>query len=260
MKSTLFIGLILSTASIAGTMTVKGVSNIGQAPDYLELKVSTLGKCFKTAQESNAAAEQSILRLKEIVENHIEKEIGDQLILTAGQSARQRETQTILNSQTNRNETSVVCEKGWRSSRELIAKFANLNAFEEMNPKLLEVIDDIELESRVNEKGVVAATVHAPIPRLMPETTSALEENALKESLINASKQFQIVKSLCDLVNVSIKEIGKASSVVRPYRDGTDPTETSEGLNFALQYVHLAYNITFSFENTSGECAVDSLL
>jgi hypothetical protein len=241
-------------------MKVKGVSNLGQIPDYLELKVSTLGKCYKSAKESNSAAEKALARMKLIIQDQIKVSSGDQLIVTAGRSSRQKETTSIFNAANNRNETLTLCEKGWRSSREIIIKFSDLNLFELLNPKLLSLIDEIELENRVDEKGSISATIHAPIPRLMPKTIIGLEENALKESLINASKKFQIVKNLCNLVNVSIEEINEASSVIRHYRDGSDDNTGDGSLNFALQYVHLAYNITFSFDNTSGECLAAPIL
>lgn len=222
----IILGMLLMTNVFAGTMTVKGISNIGQSPDYIELKLSVISKCFKSAEESRKAVETSSQKLRKLIAQEI----------------------------SGRAEVSTLCEKGWRSSRQIIAKFSDLNLFESLNPKILSEIDQIELEQRVTNKGMVNIKLHAPIPRLMPETSADMEEQALKESLINASKKFEIVKDLCSLVNVSIESISNASSVIRPYRDQTEVND--DGLNFALQYVHLAYNITFSFENTTGSCAM----
>ncbi len=260
MKKTLLMSLFLAGSTMAGTMSVKGISNIGQTPDYIELKISTLGKCFDSAKNSNLAAESAATKLRKVLVNHIDIEGGDQLVVTAGHSARQKETITSISPITNRRETSVVCEKGWRSSRDIIVKFANLHLFETLNPRLLDLVDHIELEQRINNEGIVSATIHAPIPRLTPETTAQMEDQALQESLVNASNKFQTVKRICNLVNVSIENISEASSVIRPYRDGTGAGNSDNSLNFALQYVHLAYNITFSFDNTSGSCVADGLL
>ncbi len=250
----IILGMLLTTNVFAGTMTVKGISNIGQSPDYIELKLSVISKCFKTAEESRKTVEESSKKLRELIVQEISIVAGDQLVITAGNSQRQDEKITIRDENSGRSETRALCEKGWRSSRQIIAKFSDLNLFESLNPKILSEIDQIELEQRVTNKGMVNIKLHAPIPRLMPETSADMEEQALKESLINASKKFEIVKDLCSLVNVSIESISNASSVIRPYRDQTEVND--DGLNFALQYVHLAYNITFSFENTTGSCAM----
>lgn len=253
MKKIIF-SMLLTTNVFAGTMTVKGISNIGQSPDYIELKLSVISKCFKTAEESRKAVEDSSKKLRQLITHEISLDKGDQLVITAGNSQRQDETVTVRNEISGRSEINTLCEKGWRSSRQITAKFSDLNLFESLNPRLLSEIDQIEIDQRVNNKGMVNVKLHPPIPRLMPETIAHMEEQALKESLINASKKFETVKDLCSLVNVSIESISNARSVIRPYRDQTDIND--DGLNFALQYVHLAYNITFSFENTTGTCAV----
>jgi hypothetical protein len=251
----LIINLLLIPVSLAGTINVNGVSNIGKTPDYIELKVNSVAKCFNTAKESNDAAQSLSIKLQDLIKRHIDISSGDQLVVTTGRSSRKDETTSIFDNSSNRNRTVTLCKKGWRSSRSIIAKFSDLEAFESLNPELLDLIDKVELDQRANNNGIITATVDEPIARLMPETTDAMEEQALKEALINASDKFQTIKNLCDLQNASISGISEGRAVVRPYRDDTGSGGDSDSLNFALQYVHLSYNITFSFDNTSGTCA-----
>jgi uncharacterized protein YggE len=257
---TIILSMLLVPVSFAGSINVKGISNIGTTPDYIELKIQSIAKCFKTAKESNTAVGELSSKVQDVLKKHIDLKGGDQLVVTAGRSVRQNEIERHIDPMTNRGSNRVICEKGWKSSRDIIVKFTNLSAFEALNPELLDLIDLAELEQRSLDNGIISAIVGEPVPRLKVETTEGLEEQALKEALINASNKFQTIKELCDLQNASISGISESSSVVRPYQDGTGSGSSNDSLNFALQYIHLAYNISFSFDNTSGACSEQSSL
>ena len=113
---------------------------------------------------------------------------------------------------------------------------------------------------RGKREGIITATIGSPIARLLPETIESMEEVALKESLVNASKKFRVIKQLWNLVNPSIAEISESSAVPRNYRDDVGSNSGANSLNFALQYVHLSYTITFDFENTNASCSEESIL
>ena len=49
---------------------------------------------------------------------------------------------------------------------------------------------------RGKREGIITATIGSPIARLLPETIESMEEVALKESLVNASKKFRVIKQL----------------------------------------------------------------
>jgi len=253
MKQLLF-SLFLIQAAFSGTMTVKGISNIGKAPDFVELRLEAVSKCFLTAKESNKAVSDLNVKIQKILKKHTNLENGDQLIVVPGISSRQDETKSVFDSSTGRNRSVTVCEKGWRSSRSIISRFSDLTAFELINPDVFDLIDKVESKQRAENNGVVSLSISQPLARLLPETIESMEELALKESLSDASDKFQVVKELCDLKNASISKIEEAGQIIRPYSDNTSRDTSVDDLHFSLQYVHLAYNITFHFESAGDTC------
>lgn len=215
---------------------------------------------YKRAKLSNAAAGELATELQSIIGAHIDMTSGVQITVSAWISSIRQESSSVFHPNSNRNTTEIICEKGWTSSRAITLKSSDLNIFERLNPELLDLVDRVEATERGKGEGIITATIGSPVARLLPETIESMKEVALKESLINASKKFRVIKQLCNLVNPSIAEISESSAVPRNYRDDVGSNSGANSLNFALQYVHLSYTITFDFENTNASCSEESIL
>lgn len=242
---------LLCMNTMAGTTTVRGISNIGQTPDYLELNINVSSKCHESAEASNNDVNTLSTSLRDIIFAFTGSDPENTLVVQAGLSERKDVIKYKYNEELQKNEEIVICKDGWFSSRKVVAKFTNTGLFERMNPALLFAIDQA-----VNDK--LEASIQRPIPRLLPESTRAMQDQALEEALIDASRKMQIMKRVCGLENVQITDISEARGVALPYKD---QVKDNGNISFIDQYVHLAFNITFEFTNTSGVCsAAESLL
>lgn len=244
----LILPILLINSAFAGTTTVKGISNIGASPDYLELQINVNTRCHESATESNLSITESSKQISDFLKANIDLTSGDQLSVVPGMTLKKTEKEYV------RGDTRIICENKWSGSRKITAKFAQVEKINNIYPSLIELIDTIS-NGNGSSRGELLIAVGNPIPRLMPETIESMETQALKESLVKASELFEVMKETCQLENASIVEISKSSPVSRPYRDQTN---NGSEISFEQQYVHLAYNITFSFDNLSGSCSLNS--
>jgi hypothetical protein len=243
---------VLTVNAWAGRTTVRGISNIGQSPDYLELELNLKSNCYATAEASNKAIDELADKLIAEIESHTQSDPDNIILKSAGISERKDVFKQEYDPKLERDISVEVCKDGWFGSRKIVAKFSDVSLFEQMNPSLLAIMDTL-----VNDK--LEAKIKKPIPRLLPETIRSMEDQALEEALVVASRKMQIMKRVCQLQNVQITDIGEAGGVARSYRDPVNSAPSS--INFEDQYVHIGFRITFEFTNTSGSCqATGSLL
>jgi hypothetical protein len=250
---TTFMFLISSTV-FAGTVTLKGVSEISEGPDYVALSIKVQTKCYSTAIQSNQDIVKLSMGLQNIIKQHLSFEKGDEMFVRAGLTTRRRETTVTYDELTRRSHTKVLCEKGWTSSRTIDLKFGNMYLWNTLNPALLEHIDALEKNSTPDQKAFVKATIFEPRPRLNRDTEMMMKEQALGEALSDASNKFQIIKRLCKLENAKITALSENSRVILTRGGKRVDYSTTEVLIFDDLKVHLSWSVTWEFENSSGKC------
>ena len=239
----LLLGVLLSIGwqtAFAGKITLQGVSNLRHSVEFVTIRLDVRSRCALSPVESAEISDLAKNQLKDLIAAHLQQgdDSRDQIVESGSNTNIQDEYD---------NSRETLCDNGWTTAQSLTVKTLQLKKVSAIRIDLLQLIAKIS----ENQPKTLVVSMGAPRPALLPETVAALETDAMKSALIDASKKLKAVQEICPMENVKIASISEGGAVIRDYADGDVPAGS---LNFDQQYVHQSWNVTWSFKSTSPIC------
>lgn len=247
MKKILLLSLI-SFQSLAGTLTLKGISNLGLAPEFGALSVNITARCFSSGKEALEASRNATADILTHFKRHQDEFPEAKIqILNPGPSLSYSDIQTIHTyNDLGQRVSEVLCRDSFQVTQRVELRTSHIQ-------DLAFVQADVVDSAPRGVRAKVVVTSGAPRVALYPATVKAQEEKSIASALADASSKFQIIREKCSLDNASIQEIRPAGVVVRNYLD--QPVNNPvNALSFEEIYVHQSFDVTFSFNNSTASC------
>ena len=249
---------IISSAALAGKISVSGNGQVSRKMDFMEVQVKVQGECFPSSHDILNAVNGAAAKIRSVMDSYLSQahDSQDRIIAKPGHTSREDRHHYDPTTRSNR----LVCKKGWHLTNQITLKIANSGVWSDMQSDILAIVDSYA----INEGEVEAIKVHLsqPRPMLFPETLKAMEDQARQQALDDASKTFNSIRQQCHLQEPMIVDIAKHSSGrkiafhSRAHASGELATPAFDP-SFDLLKVDSKWSITWNYSSrTWGNCSL----